>query len=90
MKDAECAVTNEKSNLQFLWSFLYSKLVNFSMNFEYKIDHSSKNKKSENYFFIRFSSLRIFSFNLTTFEPGDTIENHTVSPVNCKYNQLYL
>ena len=47
MRNAEYAETNEKLifvDLVFkLWSFLYSKLVNFSMNFEYKIDHDSKN-----------------------------------------------
>ena len=36
MKDAECDETNEKSILRFLfvelWSFLYSKLSQFSMN----------------------------------------------------------
>ena len=43
VKLAECAETNEKSNFrswQFsifdIWSFLYSKLVNF----RYKIDHN--------------------------------------------------
>ena len=48
MKDAECAEANEKSIFLFLvfkiWSFLYSNLVHFSMNFEYKIDHNLKNK----------------------------------------------
>ena len=51
MKDAECAETNEESIFQFLrflvfeiWSLVYSKLVNLSMNFEYKIDHNSKIK----------------------------------------------
>ena len=47
MEDAECAETNEKSIFRFLtfeiWLFFYSKLVNFSLNFEYKIDHISKN-----------------------------------------------
>ena len=47
-KDAECAETIEKSNFLFLvfeiWSFLYSKLVNFSLLFEYKVDHNSKTK----------------------------------------------
>ena len=28
-----------------IWSFLYSKLINFSMNFKYKIDHIQKNRK---------------------------------------------
>ena len=51
MKDAECAETNEKPIFRFflffiieIWLFLYSKLVNFSMNFKYKIDHNSENK----------------------------------------------
>ena len=47
--------------------------------------------KSENWFSIRFSLLRIFSVNLTTIERlsflvGDTLENPGVSAVNCKYN----
>ena len=40
-------------------------------NFEYKNDHVSKNKyckKRENWFFIHFSTFRIFHVNLTTFE----------------------
>ena len=46
MKDAKCADMNKKSVFRFLafeiWSFLYLKLVNFLMIFEYKIDHTSK------------------------------------------------
>ena len=51
MKDVEFVETNEKLIFRFLQflvceigSFLDSKLVNFSMNFEYKNDHNSKNK----------------------------------------------
>ena len=51
MADAECTKTYEKPIFQFLLflflrygRFLYSKLVSFSMNFEYKIDHNSKNR----------------------------------------------
>ena len=72
MKDAECAERNEKSIIRFLvfeiWSFLYSKLVSFSMNFEYKFDHNSKIKNlkiSKNFFYNRFRTLRIFHVNLT-------------------------
>ena len=40
--------------LQFLvfeiWSFLYSKLVNLSINFEYKIGHNWKNRNSKTEF----------------------------------------
>ena len=47
MKDAECGETNEKSILPFLvfeiQFFFYSKLVSFSINFEYKIGHNSRN-----------------------------------------------
>ena len=72
MKDAECAETNEVSIFQFLvfeiWSFLNSKLVNFSMIFEYKIDHNSKSQKSENWFLIRFSSLCIYHAYSTSAE----------------------
>ena len=55
MKDAESAETNEKSIFQFsdflvfeIWSFLYSKLVNFFMIFEYKIDYNSKIENHKN------------------------------------------
>ena len=37
-------------------------------SFEYKIDHNSKNRKSENLFFIRFSPFRIFYVNVNAFE----------------------
>ena len=47
MKDAKCAETNKKSIFSFLrflvfeiWTSLYWKLVNFSMIFQYKIDHN--------------------------------------------------
>ena len=33
-----------------IWSFLYSKLVNFSMIFKYKINHNSKSKNWKIYF----------------------------------------
>ena len=52
MKDVEYAETNEKSILQFLRFlvfeviFMYSKLVSFSMNLKYKIDHNSINRKN--------------------------------------------
>ena len=53
MKDAKCAETNEKSVFCFsyflifeIWSFYYG--VNFSMNFEYKVDHNSKMKNLQN------------------------------------------
>ena len=56
MKGAECSETNEKSNIRFfrylffkIWSFLYSKYGQFSMNF-----HNNSNKKNVN-FFSRFS-----------------------------------
>ena len=38
------------------------------MNFEYKIN--SKNEKSENLFFIRFSTVRIFHADMATSEEG--------------------
>ena len=98
MEDAECAETNEKSIIHFLWflvfeiwSFLYSKVVNFSMNFEYKIDHNSKNKNGKIDFiysfqlfallFCKFGHFRKFFFLSVTHE------NPGVSPVTCKYNQ---
>ena len=67
-KDAQWTETNEKSIFRF--NFLsYSRFCtqNSMKNWPIlstKIDHNSKNKKtqkSENWFFIRFSSLRIFS-----------------------------
>ena len=98
MKDAKCAETIQKSVFWFLrflgfeiWSFFYSKLVNFSINFEYKIDHNSKNKSRKNRKIDLL--LRIFSVNFTIFEwlvfflVGDTLENTGVSPVNCIHNQ---
>ena len=52
MEDAECAEIIEKSIFRFfvfeIWPIFNSKLVNISINFEYKIDHNSKKQKSEN------------------------------------------
>ena len=53
IKDAQCAETNEKSILRFLffqlWSILYSKLIEKWTNFEYKNDHNSKTKNRKNW-----------------------------------------
>ena len=68
MKDAECAAANEKSNSRFfrclvfvLWSFLYSKYGQVSMNFY----DNSKNEigKKINSLFIPFSTLPIIHKN---------------------------
>ena len=63
MKDAKCTETNKKSIFRFLvdeiWSFLYSKFVNFSMNFECIIHHNSKNKNQKIDF--SFVSVHLFS-----------------------------
>ena len=54
MKDTECAETNEKSIFRFLRfllseiGFFFKKLVNFPINFEYKIDHNPKNNDRKN------------------------------------------
>ena len=61
MKDKECSVTNEKSILRFfrflvfeLWSFLYSKCGQFSMNF--LDDSKKKNRKYFCLFYIRYKT----------------------------------
>jgi len=41
---------------------IYRKLANF----EYNIDHISKTKSRQNWFFIRFSTFRIFHVNMNT------------------------
>ena len=53
-----------------IWSFLYSKLAIFD-EFQYKINHNLKNKKSETseiWFFFRFSTVGIFHEICTTSE----------------------
>ena len=93
MKDAKCADTNGKSIFWYLvfeiWSFFYSKLVNFSLNFEYKIDHISKNNNLISHYksfqliphlFCKFDHFWIF------FLVGDTLENPTLSPVKNESN----
>ena len=63
MKDAECVETNEKSIFRFwffeLWSFLYSKQPQFSMNFH----DNSKNKNQKIDF--SFDSVHYASFITT-------------------------
>ena len=43
------------------------KIVQFYKNVEHKIDHSSKSKSTEIWFFLLFNTLRIFHENLTIF-----------------------
>jgi len=69
MKDAEYVESNEKSIFQLLffefWSFLYSNHPNFRWIFiiTWKI-------WSENWYFIRFNTLRIFHENRSKTEEG--------------------
>ena len=69
MKDAQCAESNEKSIFRFFPIFNFRVFVKIHRKlgwFEYKNDHNSKNKnrkKFESWFFIRFSTLRIFHEN---------------------------
>ena len=94
MKDAECAERNEKLIFRFMrflvfgkWSFLYSKLINFSMDFECNIDYKSKNKSRKNGKLIfRFSQLIAhlfckFDHSWTTFFFGwwHTWKSHSVT-----------
>ena len=72
-----------------IWSFLYSKLVSFSMNFEYKIDHNSKNINRKNrkiYFFIRCSTVRIYYKKESKTERGGL---HTLSWETEKSHKMY-
>ena len=55
MKDAKCAEANEKINLPIFAIFYFSdmvdfvlKIVQFSKDFEYRIDHNSKMKNRMN------------------------------------------
>ena len=56
-------------------------------NFEYKSDHISKIRYHKIDFFILFSSLRIFSVNLTTFQHFFLGWHTWCVTVNCKINQ---
>ena len=87
MKHAECAEINAKWIFRFLvyeiWSFFYSNLDNISMNFEYKINHNSKNMNLKN-LKIEFTFI---SAHCTYFSVNLTFLKIPVSPVNCKYSQ---
>ena len=66
---------------------MYSKLVNFSLNFIAKIDHNSEIKIEK----MISDSLQLFvqidHLGTICFGVGDTLENPGVSPIYYKYNQ---
>ena len=93
MKSAEFVETKEKSIFQFqvseMWSFLYSWLVNFSIDFEYKIVHNSK-KIIWNFIFLSFQLIAPWP----DYSPKDNLPNgrRTICPwifIFCKSLQIY-
>ena len=62
---------------------LVLKIGQFSINFEHKIDHNSKNKNYKNRK-IDFQLIAHLSWSIF-FMAGDTLENPSVPPASYKY-----
>ena len=96
MKNAKCAETNEKSNFSscIFWDMVFYviNVGQFSVKFEYKIDHISKNKdgrsRKVDFSFVSEHCAFFCTKNLilTTFEMGEKVSIKTQNNMFCTYN----
>ena len=94
MDDAQCNETNEKSVFRFLFFELSWKFIeNWGDDITTMTKKSEKSKleKSEIWFIIPFSTLRIFHVNLITFQDFFCVKNFMAIKVktleNCEQNR---
>ena len=82
MKDAQCAESNENWIFLFFWILFFELSWKFIENWgdlsTKMTTYNSKNKnrkKSDTWFFFRFSTFRIFYINLNTYETKNVSKN---------------